>query len=47
MWSSRRLGCWEDQTQRWLNVPRFRVEGELAGLVDRGEVLGSLPRIDA
>ena len=47
MWSSRRLGCWEDQTQRWLNVPRVRVEGELVSLVDRGEVLGPRPRIDA
>ncbi len=39
MWSRRHLGCWEDLTQRWLEVPRVREEGELAGLIAQGDVL--------
>ena len=43
MWDSRRLGCWQSSSQRWLNVPRWRSKGELSELLARGEVLTAPP----
>ena len=47
MWSSRSLGCWQEQNQRWLNVPRVRGKGELADFISQGTVLGQETGVDS